>query len=121
MSHQSFKFEKLEVWELSLELNDLVYTLAAKLPDSERYNLHSQIIRATTSVSLNIAEGSTSMSDKEQNKFIGYAIRSLIEVVACIKLIERRAYVKDSELLEKLYSLVHKMFKKLQAFRRYLG
>lgn len=116
----SFKFEKLEVWELSLVLNDLVYELAGNLPAVERYNLHAQIIRASTSVSLNIAEGSTSMSDKEQVKFIGYAIRSLIEVVDCLKLAERRAYISDAGSVVNLNNHINLLFRKLQAFKAYL-
>ena len=78
-----YKFEQLEVWKLSLEYTDLIYELAGKLPKSEEYNLKSQIVRAATSISLNIAEGSTGQSDAEQARFLGMAIRSLIEIVAC--------------------------------------
>lgn len=55
----SFKFEQLEVWELTLEYIDTIYEIAEQLPRSEEYNLKSQIKRAVTSVALNIAEGST--------------------------------------------------------------
>ncbi|HCB01759.1 MAG TPA: four helix bundle protein, partial [Anaerolineae bacterium] len=58
-----FKFENLDVWKLSLEYSDLIYELANKLPETEKFNLKSQIIRAATSISLNIAEGSTGQSD----------------------------------------------------------
>ncbi len=78
-----YKFEQLDVWNLSLEYIDTIYGLAEKLPKSEEYNLKSQIIRAVTSISLNIAEGSTGQSDAEQARFLGMAIRSLIETVAC--------------------------------------
>ncbi|NIV33597.1 MAG: four helix bundle protein, partial [Anaerolineae bacterium] len=71
-----FKFEKLEVWQLSLEYVDMVYEIAGQLPRSEEYNLKSQMIRAATSVSLNIAEGSTGQTDAEQARFLGLAVRS---------------------------------------------
>ncbi len=54
-----YKFEKLEVWRLALEYVDLIYAIAEQLPQSEVYNLRSQITRAATSITLNIAEGST--------------------------------------------------------------
>jgi four helix bundle protein len=54
-----FKFEQLEVWSLALDYIDLMYEIAGCLPRSEEFNLKSQITRAATSVSLNIAEGST--------------------------------------------------------------
>lgn len=65
-----FKFEKLEVWQLSLKYIDLIYEIAVLLPSSEKYNLKSQIVRAATSVALNIAEGSTGQTDTEQARFI---------------------------------------------------
>jgi four helix bundle protein len=57
-----FKFEKLEVWRLSLDYIDIVYKISTHLPRSEEYNLKSQLIRAATSIALNIAEGSTAQT-----------------------------------------------------------
>ena len=54
-----FKFEKLDVWQRSLSYLDIIYDIAHKLPRDEEYNLKSQLIRAATSVALNVAEGST--------------------------------------------------------------
>jgi four helix bundle protein len=113
----AYKFERLEVWQLALEYTDLIYTIAEQLPRSEDYNLKSQIIRAATGIVLNIAEGSTSQSDAEQARFIGMAIRSLMETVACQHLINRRGYLNDSELLRNTYRFSEKLFAKLQAFR----
>ena len=115
-----FKFEKLEVWKLALDYADKVYSLAGQLPRQEEYNLKSQITRAATSIGLNIAEGSTGQSDAEQARFIGLALRSLIETVACLRLIERRAYVIDPETLSTLDTAAHTLAIKLQAFRRSL-
>lgn len=39
-----FKFEKLEVWRLSLDYLDLIYETAERLPRSEDYNLKSQMV-----------------------------------------------------------------------------
>ncbi|CAN5183289.1 hypothetical protein BH23BAC3_BH23BAC3_08050 [soil metagenome] len=116
-----YKFEKLDVWKISLDLSDLIYDLAAELPDIERFNLQSQIIRATTSISLNIAEGSTSQSDAQQLKFLGYAIRSLIEVIACKRLIERRNYIRDMDQMMRIEDTCDKLFMKLLAFRNALN
>jgi four helix bundle protein len=115
-----FKFEKLEVWQLSLEYIDLMYELADKLPRSEDFNLKSQITRAATSIALNIAEGSTGQSDPEQNRFLGLAIRSLIETVACQRLIKRRNYLHDDEILANTDLKAQTLAKRLHAFRRAL-
>ncbi len=116
----SFKFEQLDVWQLSLDYSDLIYEAADKLPESERFNLKSQITRAATSISLNIAEGSTGQSDLEQNRFLGMAIRSLIETVACQRLISRRKYVVDKAFMDQLDLKAQELAKRLHAFRKAL-
>lgn len=116
-----FKFEQLDVWQLSLDYSDLIYEVAEKLPESERFNLKSQITRAATSISLNIAEGSTGQSDPEQNRFLGMAIRSLIETVACQRIISRRKYVADKAFMEQLDLKAQELAKRLHAFRKSLA
>ncbi|MBM3129111.1 MAG: four helix bundle protein [Chloroflexi bacterium] len=113
----SYKFERLEVWQLAMEYSDMIYALAEKLPRSEDFNLKSPITRAVTSVSLNIAEGSTSQTDPEQARFVGLAIRSLIETVACQHHIHRRKYLADPTELREAYLFSRKLFAKLQALR----
>lgn len=114
----SFKFEKLEVWQMSLDYSDLIYSITTKLPKKEAYNLVSQMERAATSVSLNVAEGSTGQSDPEQAKFLGYAIRSLIETVACLYHVHRRNYLSDPVPLRQAYRSAETLFAKLQAMRK---
>ena len=116
-----FKFERLDVWKMSLDYCDSIYKLAEKLPESERFNLQSQITRAATSISLNIAEGSTSQSDPEQNRFLGMALRSLIETVACLRLIVRRNYINDKAFIDKLDLRAQELAKRLHAFRHSLA
>jgi four helix bundle protein len=116
----AYKFEKLEVWQLALEYIDMIYKVAELLPKNEEYNLRNQITRAATSVALNIAEGSTGQSDAEQNRFLGMALRSLIETVACLHLIKRRNYV-PTEAVQPVYAFSEKLSIKLQAFRKALN
>ncbi|CAN5567340.1 hypothetical protein BH10BAC1_BH10BAC1_17040 [soil metagenome] len=119
---QEYKFERLEVWKLSLELSDHVYEISGFLPPQEIYNLSSQIKRAGTSVSLNIAEGSTSSSDAEFARFLRIAIRSYIEVYACYILIKRRKYLSASEPICKQFEVLGaKLFAKLQALLKSLN
>lgn len=115
-----FKFERLEVWQLALDYADLMYRISEELPSKEQYNLASQLIRAATSITLNIAEGSTGQSDAEQNRFLGMAVRSLMETVACQRLIARR-YSVSQELMTKGDQMAQELAKKLHAFRRALG
>ena len=115
-----FKFEKLEVWQLSLEYVDLVYQITERLPKHEQYNLVSQFRRAATSVTLNIAEGSTSQSDPEQARFLSMALRSLLETVACQHLISRRNYLTDKDELRQAYRQAEILVAKLHRMRQVL-
>ncbi len=116
-----YKFEKLEVWRLSLDYIDAIYMIADQLPRKEDFNLKSQIRRAATSVALNIAEGSTGQTDPEQARFLGLAIRSLIETVACQHIISRRGYLSDTSSLKEAYRQSEILVKKLQAMRKTLS
>lgn len=116
-----YKFEQLEVWKLAVDYLDLIYQLANGLPRNEDYNLKSQITRAATSIALNIAEGSQGQSDAEQGRFLGMAIRSLVETVACQKIIQRRGYIQDENLLNQAYENSQILARKLQAFRKSLS
>jgi four helix bundle protein len=116
-----FKFEKLEVWQLALEYIDTIYEIANQLPKSEEYNLKSQIVRAATSVALNIAEGSTSQTDQEQARFLGLAIRSLIETVACQHIISRRKLLSDNQQLRDAYARAETLIAKLHTLRKVIS
>src|ERR1700744_1356705 len=61
----SFKFEKLKVWQKSVDLTADVHELTKTFPKEELFVLTAQIKRAADSVSLNIAEGSTGQSNAE--------------------------------------------------------
>jgi four helix bundle protein len=115
----TYKFQRLEIYQLALDYIDLIYAVCEKLPRSEDFGLRSQITRAANSIALNIAEGSTSQSDPEQTRFLGIGLRSLIETVACMDIIERRKYLTQEEL-QPARELAGKLFAKIQAMRKSL-
>lgn len=113
----TYKFEQLEVWQRALDYADQIHDIADQLPKHERYNLADQMTRAANSIALNIAEGSTGLSDAEQDRFLRIAVRSLLETVACLHLVKRRGYIGDVELLREACRKSETLFAKLQAFR----
>lgn len=112
-----YKFQKLEIYKLGLNYLDMIYVVSERLPKSEEYNLKSQLNRAAVSIVLNIAEGSTGQSDAEQVRFLGMALRSLIETVACLDIITRRKYVAPPEL-DPINECAEKLLAKLLAMRK---
>src|SRR5471030_1297745 len=112
----SFKFEKLIVWQKAVDLSADVSELTKTFPKDELFVLSSQIKRAADSVALNIAEGSTGQSNPEFNKFLGYAIRSNIEVVGCLHLAKRRDLI-TAEAFFKLYQQCEEILVMINSLR----
>jgi four helix bundle protein len=91
-----FNFEKLLVYQKTLDYIDFVYTLTAKFPKAEVFSLTSQFNRAANSIALNIGEGSGGTKNEFIN-FIRIAYRSLNECVVCSTLSLRRNYITPQE------------------------
>jgi four helix bundle protein len=115
----AFKFEKLEVWQKAVEFSFQIHELTRRFPKEELYILTGQIKRAADSIALNIAEGSTGQTNAEFRQFIGYAIRSAIEVVSCLYLAKRRSLI-DNRNFNDLYNEAEIIIKMLQALRKSL-
>jgi|SRR5215831_5799672 len=96
----AFKFENLKVWRISPDVADEIDILAQSFPQHELYSLSSQIRRAASSISLNIVEGSTGLSNAEFRRFLTIANRSALEVVGCLFLANRRRYVNNDKFAE---------------------
>lgn len=65
----SFKFEKLIIWQKSMEFGEDIHKISADFPQKEVFNLTSQITRAADSVALNISEGSILQFNAESRNF----------------------------------------------------
>lgn len=115
-----FKFENLEVWKESIELTGLIHEISVKFPKEELYVLTSQIKRAADSVALNIAEGSTGQSNPEFSRFLGYSIRSAIEVISCIYIARKRKIISDQDF-KIIYDFTDNLVKRIQALRNTLN
>ena len=89
-------YHQLEIWRRAMDYAVNIYEFsAAHLPADERFNLTSQLRRAAVSVPLNIAEGCGCSTDSEFARFLGYAYRSLKEVVTCLELSGRLHPIPD--------------------------
>ena len=75
-----FAFERLIVYEKSLQLVKDIYAITKLFPETEKFGLCSQLQRAIISVPSNIAEGVCRMSTKEKTRFIEIAYGSLMKV-----------------------------------------
>ena len=82
----------------------------------KKYNLSSQIRRAVDFIALNISEGSIGQSNPEFKKFIGFAIRSLAEVVTCLHKAYRRNFISEEEFKE-YYEFAFNLMNMMVAFK----
>ena len=112
----SFKFEKLIIWQDSMSFGEKIFHISSEFPADEKFNLDSQIRRATDSIALNIAEGSILQSNLEFKRFLGYSIRSLAEVVTCLYKAKHRNYITEEKFSE-LYNESYKIINHIIAFR----
>jgi four helix bundle protein len=112
----AFRFEDLQVWQKAMDLDEQINQLTKTFPKEEIYILTSQIKRAADSVVLNIAEGSTGQSKAVFKVFLGYSLRSAIEVVSCLFIAKRRKYIKE-ENFKVLYSDYEVLVKMITALK----
>jgi four helix bundle protein len=116
----SFKFEKLTVWQKSMDFGEEIFKLSESFPKSEVYNLTSQIRRAVDSIALNIAEGSILQSNPEFKRFLGYSIRSTSEVATCLHKANRRNYITQPQF-DAYYNATFDLMNMLIAFQKKLN
>jgi four helix bundle protein len=102
MANKIVDFTDLIIYRMAVELADWIYELTAKFPEEERYNLTSQIRRASTSVYSNIAEGFGRYHYKENKQFCRIARGSLYETKAHMIFAKRRNYLNQEILDEYL-------------------
>lgn len=88
----------LEVYKNSYQLTLEVYRVSKLLPDSEKFNLISQIRRAALSVHMNIAEGSSRKSVVERQRYYEMARGSVIEIDAALDIAFGLNYVSEQQL-----------------------
>ena len=74
-------FEELEVWKESRNLRKQVSIVLKSFPSEEKYRIVDQLIRATRSITANIAEGHGRYHYQENIQFCRQARGSLIETL----------------------------------------
>ena len=105
-------YNKLEVYKTSLNLVARIYHLSSTFPKSEMYGLASQINRASTSIPLNIAEGSSRRSKKEYAHFLRIALGSATEIESLFDVLPIVNLSNENQLKELRFT-IHRIRKML--------
>ncbi len=112
-----FYYEKLEVWQLAIQLAKDIYLTTAAFPDNEKFGLISQLRRAAVSVSSNLAEGSYRLSKKDEIRFTSFAHSSLMEVSSQLTLSRELGFLNKNDL-EKFRKKIESLAVKINKLRQ---
>lgn len=109
-------FKELKIWQRGREIVKPVYQLTSRFPKDEIYGLTSQIRRAATSISANIAEGAGRKSDKEFVQFLSISQGSCFELGSHLIIASDLEFVKW-EVLEPIFTELEELQKMNRAFQ----
>jgi four helix bundle protein len=96
MPAESFDHERMEVYRLSLEFILIVKRIIESLAVGQS-DLADQLRRASTSISLNIAEGAGEFSKKEKARFYRMGKRSATECAAVLDIWRTLGLISNEE------------------------
>ena len=91
-------FEDLDVYQEARKLRRRIYKLTLQLPANEKYNLVSQMKRASLSVTNNIAEGHGSRSYRHNISYLYRARGSVNELLDDVGVCEDQEFFKKEHL-----------------------
>lgn len=90
-------YRDLLVWKKSMDLAAAVYQLTRLMPKQEEYRITSQMIRASTSVPANIAEGHGRGTRRDYAHFVSIARGSLFELETFVLLVQHLKIADDGQ------------------------
>ena len=91
-------FEDLDCWKISRELRLKIGELVKRLPKEEKFTLCDQLIRASRSVTNNIAEGYGRFHFQENIQYCRQARGSLFEIIDHLLICHEENYISKEEL-----------------------
>lgn len=108
------RFKKLEMWRLSRAFCSDIYSTTGLFPDHEKFGLTNQLRRASVSIPLNIAEGSSRNSNKDFSRFIEIAVGSAYEIETQLLIALDLEFITEDNLrilIDKLNVIIKMMLK----------
>lgn len=113
-----YAFEKLDVYQLSLDLSVRIRKVVKLFPKEEQYELTRQLKRSVDSISSNLAEGSGRSSNYDQAHFTNIAYASGLESINHLNLASRLGFLEE-ENYTKLRAAIDKVLIKISALYRH--
>lgn len=95
-----FDFERLIVYQKTLDFIDRIFEVYKDLPRDLKYALGDNVIRAALSIANNIAEGNGKISKKEKNRYFGISLDSARECISVLNVLKRQKLISDERYAE---------------------
>ena len=114
-----YSFEDLEVYRAAREYRKKIFALTRRLPAEEKYNLTSQMRRAATSLTNNIAEGHGRNHYQENIQFLRHSRGSLEELIDDINICIDEQYIPEDEMND-LKSEGYSLLRRINGYIAYL-
>jgi four helix bundle protein len=124
ISKYLFPFEKLEVYQMALDLADRVLEFLEELPQNRHLRLISQMEAAAVSSAQNIAEGKGRQYKKEFIQYLHISQGSVYEVVTLNEVFGRRNLLSEeqaSEIRDRCEQIDRKLNGLVNSLRRTRG
>jgi four helix bundle protein len=119
METEKSTFESLKVWKEARTLRNEISQLVKEFPDKEKYKLSDQMIRASRSITANMAEGHGRYHYQENIQFCRQARGSLFELLDHITVAFDEEYIENKEF-KKLRTKIFIVIRLLNGYVRFL-
>jgi four helix bundle protein len=112
-------YKDLIVWQKSIELTKIIYSITQDFPSEEKFGLTNQIRRCCVSIPSNIAEGFAREGKKENANFVNIAYGSATELETQLLIAKELQFLEDIHF-ESTQNLLTEILKLLYNYRAYL-
>lgn len=119
-----FSFESLEVYQIALDWVEQADFFCKELKGKVSGSFLDQLMRASTSIPLNIAEGNGRWHKAEKRQFFWIARGSAFECIPIIQVLKRKGvinegnYTKAYSLLESISKMLTKLIQSVETLQR---
>jgi four helix bundle protein len=118
MTYHVYSFEKLEVYQLARKFKIDIKLMSQLFPKEERFDLISQVNRASASISANLAEGSGRSSNFDQAHFTNMSYSTGLETIDHLNTALDMKYINEGKYTE-LRVQLDTILNKLNALYKY--
>lgn len=115
-----FDFEKLDVYQKSLDFIGEIYDLFEKLPYRIQHSIGDNLLRAAISIANNIAEGSGRRGEKEKRHSFEISQGSAFECIPMLTVLYKKKIIKE-EAYSHLYDSCYNISKMLSGLVTYFS